>query len=319
MEEKKLDNNIPLVSVVITTYKRHDYLQRAISSVLNQTYTNLEVIVVDDNDEDSDYSKQVKELIKQICVTDNRIKYVPMGKNSGACKARNKGIEISRGEYVNFLDDDDEFKPEKIELQVKKYLDLKDEHITIGCFAEIKNENGKIIQYDRNRVNGDVFFENLCTSICQTSLPLFRKDLLIQSGGFEEIPSSQEHLMMARLFDICPYYDYVDKELVTIYHHSGERISNGEKKVQGAIELVERFKRFYYKISDEQIREVTFATVENVVNAFLLKNDRKSAWNYYKKNSNCFNVDRKIKTIIKIICGGRGMKCIFVVRTMIRR
>ena len=300
----------PLVSVIITTYKRSDYLKRAIQSVLNQTYRNIELLIVDDNDFDTEYSQQVKKIVEEIQENDGRIAYVPMGKNSGACEARNHGFHESHGEYVDFLDDDDEFHKEKIALQVSKFSSCDSKTGMIGCFAEIKDETGAIIQYDRNEIRGDVFFTNLCCSICQTSLPLIKREVFEKSGGFEKIISSQEHLMLARVFDVCPYYDYVDKELVTIYHHSGERISNGKKKPQGAIELAKRFKRFYPKLDDEQIQVLELAMNANIINSFVLIGDRRNAHSYYKKRRKLrrqFTID-DVKLLFGIIFGSDAKK-----------
>lgn len=271
----------PLVSVIITTYKRHDYLERAVKSVLAQTYSNIEVIIVDDNEPTTEYSNQVQLLLKEI--NDNRIRYISMGRNAGACTARNYGFANSHGLYIDFLDDDDEFMPEKIAVQIEKFASVDKKVGTIGCFAQIRNEYGEIIQRDHNKVRGDVFYQNLCQSLCQTSLPLFKREVFEKSGGFEPIISSQEHLMLSRIFNICPYYDYVDRELVAIYHHSGERISNRINKPQGAIELAERFKRYYYKLNNEQIKKLELAMNKNIINSFVLVNDRKNAGKYYQQ------------------------------------
>lgn len=302
----------PLVSIIITTYKRHDFLKRAIDSVLNQTYSNIELLVVDDNDFASEYSASVQKLVKDIQTNDKRIRYISMQKNQGACAARNKGFQESKGEFIDFLDDDDEFYREKIELQIEKFASCNPKVGTVGCFAEIRDGKGNVIQYDRNRIKGDVFFANLCHSICQTSIPLIKREVFEASGGFENIISSQEHLMLARVFDVCPYYDYVEKELVKIYHHNGVRISNSRSKPQGAIELAEKFKRYYYKLSDEQIQELELAMNANIINAYLLVNKRKEAYQYlrYRRNikSQLSMVD--LKLIAGILFGSNVKKIV---------
>ena len=115
-------NENPLVSVIITTCKRCDFLKQTISSVLNQTYSNIEIIVVDDNNLETEY----RSIVIKICNSfeSDKIKYLPMPKNSGACIARNFGFQHSKGEYVNFLDDDDYFEPDKIELQINLAKEL---------------------------------------------------------------------------------------------------------------------------------------------------------------------------------------------------
>ena len=101
-----------LVSVIITTYKRDiKYIKEAIDSVLNQTYRPIEVIVIDDNGKGTDYQKRTELL----CLQYKNIIYSPNESNMGAQVSRNNGIILSKGNFLAFLDDDDEFYPEKIE------------------------------------------------------------------------------------------------------------------------------------------------------------------------------------------------------------
>ncbi|MDE6670623.1 MAG: glycosyltransferase [Ruminococcus sp.] len=101
-----------MVSVIIPSYNRSATIKRSVESVLNQTYKNLEVIVVDDCSTDN-----TEEVLKTI--NDSRLRYFCLDKNSGACTARNKGIELAKGEYIAFQDSDDEWLPRKLEIQLK--------------------------------------------------------------------------------------------------------------------------------------------------------------------------------------------------------
>ena len=105
----------PLVSAVIITHNRKDLVQGAIASVLNQTYPNIELFVVDDASADG-----TKELLQKRAREEgfNYI-YIPQAESKGGNHARNIGIQKSHGEYIAFLDDDDEWLPEKTEKQVK--------------------------------------------------------------------------------------------------------------------------------------------------------------------------------------------------------
>jgi len=106
-----MNNNRPTVSVIIPTYNRARLIGRAIRSILNQTYNDFEVIIVDDGSQDN-----TKEVVERF--TDKRIRYIRLEKNMGAGAARNKGIEASRGKYIGFQDSDDEWLPEKLKKQV---------------------------------------------------------------------------------------------------------------------------------------------------------------------------------------------------------
>ena len=102
----------PLVSVIIPCYNGEKFISEAIESVLNQTYQNFEIIVVDDGSTDS--SKSVIEPF----LKDPRIKLIEHGQNMGIPVARNTGIKMSKGEFVAFLDQDDLWLPEKLERQI---------------------------------------------------------------------------------------------------------------------------------------------------------------------------------------------------------
>ena len=100
-----------MVSVIIPTYNRAGTIKRAAKSVLSQTYSDIELIIVDDCSTDN-----TREIVGSI--EDLRLKYVRLDKNSGACVARNKGIELAKGEYIAFQDSDDEWYSDKLKKQI---------------------------------------------------------------------------------------------------------------------------------------------------------------------------------------------------------
>ena len=122
-----------LVSVIIPTYNRADTVKRAVESVLGQTYSNIEVIVVDDCSSDD-----TKKIIESI--SDDRVSFIRLETNSGACVARNKGVENASGEYIAFQDSDDFWHPDKLEKQVS-FLE-KGEYDFVTCgFYRISNSS----------------------------------------------------------------------------------------------------------------------------------------------------------------------------------
>lgn len=127
------------VSIIITTYCGSDNLNRAIDSVLNQTYENIEVIVVDDNDPNGTARKETEKVMKTYN-SDDRVRYVKHSKNMNGSAARNTGIRASDGVYIQFLDDDDYFFPQKIELSVKALQNNPlCSMVVTGCIACGKN------------------------------------------------------------------------------------------------------------------------------------------------------------------------------------
>ncbi len=107
----------PKISVILPTYNRADLFGKAVRSVLNQTYQNFELIIVDDGSKDNT-TKVMEEF------TDSRIKYLVHHQNRGAAAARNTGIKCAKGEYIAFQDSDDEWFPNKLELQMEIFNKL---------------------------------------------------------------------------------------------------------------------------------------------------------------------------------------------------
>jgi len=124
-----------LVSVIIPTYNRASLLPRAIISVLNQTYANLEVLIIADNCTDN--TTQILDDFRN----NSKIKIIELSENVGGAEARNIGLNKAKGEYIAFLDDDDEWYPEKISAQIKILKKKKDVCI-VGCNCQFKTKYG---------------------------------------------------------------------------------------------------------------------------------------------------------------------------------
>ncbi|WP_195695127.1 glycosyltransferase family 2 protein [Priestia megaterium] len=133
-----MSDNGPLVSIVIPTYNRGDTLVKTINSVFSQSYTNYEVIIVDDASTD-----KTEKIVREI--KDPRLKYIKLNQNSKGTRPRNVGIQSSSGDYIALLDSDDEWLPEKLEKQIGCVINSKLPINNIMCFTGviIKNENSE--------------------------------------------------------------------------------------------------------------------------------------------------------------------------------
>lgn len=166
------------VSVVMSTYNRTDRLKRAIKSVVDQSFTDWELIVVDDCSTNSP-----EPIISSF--NDDRIKFIRLDKNFGTdTKPKNVGILASSGEYVAFLDDDNEFKPDHLLVLVKE-LD-RDSKISVVygdryCVSEIEGQPSNIGV--KSNFNGDLLMSQ---NFIDTSDVLVRKQALFDVGGFDE-------------------------------------------------------------------------------------------------------------------------------------
>ena len=113
------------VSVIIPTYNREKTILRAVQSVLDQTYTNLEVLVIDDGSTDG-----TAEIVRGI--EDDRVKYIVLEQNGGQAKARNTGVQMAEGEWIAFQDSDDCWHKNKLEIQMT-YAREHTEYSMIYC------------------------------------------------------------------------------------------------------------------------------------------------------------------------------------------
>lgn len=176
-------NKKNLVSVVITTFARPDNLKRAIKSVQAQTYSPIEIIVVDDNGLATPDQIETEKILSDF-INRGDIQYITHDVNKNGSAARNTGFKVSKGEYINFLDDDDEFVPTKIEEQVKKLIAAK-EYDACYCNTRIHGRRRDIVW--KSNLEGNLALQILKREIhFNTSSVLFRRQSLKDIGGWDE-------------------------------------------------------------------------------------------------------------------------------------
>lgn len=232
-----------LVSVIITTYKReYKLLRKAIESVKNQSYENIEIIVVNDTPKENFYYKEVGEKIKEY---GNLVTYLAKGINKGACFARNSGLKIAKGQAVAFLDDDDLWKEYKIEKQVKILESNKEIPMVTVKFQTIifngKNRKIKNIPKMKDSIFSlkKVLKRNV---VGGCSAPLIRKGVIDNLNGFDEkMPAAQDYDLWIRIAQVGDIY-CIGEPLQEYYIHEGDRISNSSiKKINGYEKLIEKY------------------------------------------------------------------------------
>lgn len=234
-----------MVSCIVTTYKRPiEILKRALDSVTNQTYQDIELIVVNDAPKEQMFAKEIGKLLEGYSVPKQ---YIVHEKNQGACAARNTGIAHAKGEYLAFLDDDDEWMPNKLEIQMSY---MQEDIALVYCSHYIIDKTGKkrfiVEPLAREGQHEDEFEQLLRVNfIGSTSYPLLRTEAVKAAGGFTVgLKASQDHdlwLRMAQKYKIA----YCKEPLVTL-HYSREAISrNVQNSVQGYEYLLKKYKDFY--------------------------------------------------------------------------
>lgn len=171
---------MPVVSVIIPSYNRGYCIAQCLRSVLNQTFSDFEIIVVDDASDD-DTRDQV------LSIADARIRYIAHGTNQGGAVARNSGIGIAQGEFVAFLDSDDHWQPDKLEKQIATLRRLGPKWGLSYTWLSCVDDDGAETLRINPEIEGECFDEMLVSNfIGSFSNIVVRKSLLIEVGALDE-------------------------------------------------------------------------------------------------------------------------------------
>jgi glycosyltransferase involved in cell wall biosynthesis len=208
----------PLVSVVIPVRNRAGLLARAVRSVLAQSHSDLEIVVVDDGSEDDPRATIAS-------FGDSRIRIVTLTDTFGAGRARNEGIRAARGRWIAFLDSDDEWLPRKLELQLTRASDPRT--TVVYCLSYCYD--GFTAQLNRTRTplcEGDVLDRLLRGWVLPTtSVAMIDRAALLAVGGFTEtLPSRQDYDLWLKLAQAGNRFAAVDEPLVIKHESHGAQI-----------------------------------------------------------------------------------------------
>ena len=180
-----------LVSAIIPYFKKKSFIDQSISSVLNQSYSNIEIIIVYDDEEKSDL-----EYLRKIYNSNKKIKIIVNEKNIGAGFSRNKGIHEAKGKYVCFIDSDDIWKKEKIENQLN-YMKKNNYKISHTSY-EIINDKNKIIG---NRKAKDFYNVKDILTSCDIGLSsvILEKDLIDDQIQFSNLKTKEDFVLWLKI------------------------------------------------------------------------------------------------------------------------
>ena len=182
----QIDSHLPLVSVIVPAYNADKFIGETLNSALSQTYSNIEILVVDDGSQD-----RTSEVVKAFVQKDERVILLQQA-NAGVAAARNLAIEKSRGEYIAPLDADDIWYPQKLEKQMQCFLEADESVGLVYAWSASIDEEGKIfwrsktVNLDQiNYVEGYVFTALVYSNfISNASVPLIRRACLERVGGY---------------------------------------------------------------------------------------------------------------------------------------
>lgn len=240
---------IPLVSVVVATYRRDGVLVRALESLAIQTYLQYEIILVDDNDS-PEWNHRVAGIVEAFRQDHPSVPVTVMENHPGlgSARARNIGIGAARGEYITFLDDDDLYLPEKLKRQVTAMLEAGADY----CITDLAlyTENERLAEY---RARGDIPSAEPCQllqyhlmhHLTGTDTLMFRAEYLRKIGGFPPVDVGDEFYLMKEAVVGGGRFLYLPGCDAKAYLHSSGGLSSGAGKIEGENELY-RYKRQFF-------------------------------------------------------------------------
>ncbi|MBW1802911.1 MAG: glycosyltransferase family 2 protein, partial [Deltaproteobacteria bacterium] len=236
------------VSVIIPTFNRADRVPRAVSSVISQTFTDYEIIVVDDGSDDG-----TKDFLAQF---HDNIRYISHPKNIGVSAARNSGIKASRYPLIAFLDSDDYWLPKKLDLQVKFF---RDDPEAVACQTEeIWIRNGHRVNPRKKHLkpSGYIFEPSLKLCLISPSAVMLRRSLFDKVGLFdEEFPVCEDYDLWLRITCQHPVH-LIDQGLAVKEGGGPDQLSSSRKgmdrfRIQAMLKILKSG-----RLTMEQVRAV---------------------------------------------------------------
>lgn len=223
--------NQPLISIIMPVFNGAKFLNDAIDSILNQTYTNFEFIIVDDKSTDSSLK-----IIKSY--SDNRIKVLQNKINSGVAFSLNKALKIAKGKYIARMDADDISYPNRIEKQVK-FLDQNPHTIAVGCQVKIIGDNNQITGTRHYPID-----PKTCHDYLMLTSPIQHPTLMARAEVYKNIGYTSEY-KTAEDWDLYfKFLNYGQLSNINQYLYSYRQLfnSNGFKNIKKAFILITKIR-----------------------------------------------------------------------------
>ncbi|WEG13300.1 glycosyltransferase family 2 protein [Pullulanibacillus sp. KACC 23026] len=291
------------VSIILPVYNRESSIQRAVDSILEQTYQDFELIIIDDASSD-----QTGELIK--AYKTDKIYYIRLEKNVGAAAARNVGIKAARYEWLSFHDSDDTWHPEKLEKQVA-LIDPKDEHPPIIYCSFFREKSGKreyIPEPSPFPKEGDILKSLLIRNFISTQTVLLRKDYLTDVGLFdEEMPRFQDWELWIRLAQKYSFR-WLDEPLVNVFYTESSISSEIVKLLEAFRLIMTKHYQVYEAAGAYYVASLLFSYGHNLCLAGDTKQGRYYLLRAYRENK---GLRKSGVSILVSLLGKRGYSFIY--------
>jgi glycosyltransferase involved in cell wall biosynthesis len=272
--------NKPLISVVTPAYNVESCISETITSVLAQSFTDFEYLIIDDGSTDNTVA-----IANSFAVQDSRIRVISQT-NRGCAGARNTGVKSSQGEYISFIDGDDIWHPTKLMLQLKQIQSLPKEAGAVFCWSELIDENGQSMGKKQTAPLGKYDFNRLLQGTCpqgNASCLLVRNHCFEEAGLFDEMLSGPDDFeMWLRIAHKSQHpYFYAFSDVLVKYRQGSNRVSTQHHKMNSRLEVV--LNRYSSNLNN---REKARVFVKPALLAFRAGDDEHALqWSQIAKNS----------------------------------
>ncbi|EPR74767.1 glycosyltransferase [Winogradskyella psychrotolerans RS-3] len=320
-----MDKSLGLVSIIIPTYNRISFLLKAVESCINQVYNNVEIIIIDDGSTDG-----TEEIVSALLKTDWKLHNIQYYRqtNAGASAARNYGLRLAKGEFIQFLDSDDLLFENKLENQIQF---IKSNNLEgCSCYGYMgedleKPKDLEVIGKPFDSINQ--LIDKLCNGVhvMQTSAPLWTKHMLLKSKGWDEHLGFGDDLEYhIRVLLKTKRFKFLEEHLFFLRVHQQDRLSDASLSINAILSGIETQKKIVRALKAEHhwTSEINkgitkncrtlYVNLLNYKNAFVIKDYETWLINELKIESKPF----KIMLLARKVFGSRIL--IFLIQIILK-
>lgn len=273
------------ISVVIPTFGIPQFLAKSICSVLNQTFKDLELIIVDDNNPNTEARQMTEDLVTKFMQQDYRVKYLKHEKNTNGAVARNTGFTVAQGKYISLLDSDDEYTIDRLQ----KCFDVMESasETVAGVYTGCEfRRSGKPYFTFTNVKDGNYLVETIACKFmfCTGSNIFIRKSVVDELNGFDAaFLRHQDYEFLVRVFE--KYSLKAIREVLVIKNNENFNLPNLDRQIAIKRQYLDKFQYIIRTLPHGDVNYIMHGNYINVAENAMAQNNFKVANEFYNKAS----------------------------------
>lgn len=293
-----------MVTVIIPTYGSPQFLKASIESVIAQTYSDWELIVVDDNNPDTEARKATQLLVAEFIKADSRIRYIPHSHNKNGAAARNTAFVEAKGDYISFLDSDDEYLSDRLAKCVAALEAAEDNVAGVYTGCEFRRGGKTYLRYTDVKTGTFLVDTLACRFMFCTGSNIFmRRSVVDELHGFDEtFLRHQDYEFLVRVFE--KYSLKAIPEILVIKNNENFNLPNIDKMEAVKRQYLHKFASIIHTLPDRDRKYVYYANYISLAEQCLRQQKRERAKEFYHIASDNMSVSfrdrlRKYALILK--------------------